>query len=58
MGLYGNHVLPHVINCACGMKAVRPLRKRAAEGLHIALAESAAAFAAWYRQQDELRRDR
>jgi len=34
MGLYGNHVLPHIINCACGMKAVRPLRKRASEGLH------------------------
>lgn len=34
MGFYGDHVLPRIIDCACGMKAVRPLRSRVCEGLH------------------------
>ena len=33
MGLYGEQVLPRIINVACGMKAVAPLRKRVCEGL-------------------------
>ena len=33
MGLYGEHVLPRVINVACGLKAVAPLRRRVCEGL-------------------------
>jgi ubiquinone/menaquinone biosynthesis C-methylase UbiE len=33
MGLYGEHVLPRVINVACGMKVVDPLRRRVCEGL-------------------------
>jgi SAM-dependent methyltransferase len=33
MGLYGEHVLPRVINAACGMKTVEPLRRRVCEGL-------------------------
>lgn len=34
MGFYGERVLPRIINCACGMKANVPLRKRVCEGLH------------------------
>jgi len=34
MGIYGTHVLPRIINVACGMKASRPLRRRVCEGLH------------------------
>lgn len=34
MGLYGEQVLPRVINVVCGMKAMRPLRQRTCEGLH------------------------
>jgi SAM-dependent methyltransferase len=33
MGLYGEHVLPRIVNCACGLKAVAPLRQRVCEGL-------------------------
>jgi ubiquinone/menaquinone biosynthesis C-methylase UbiE len=33
MGIYGDHVLPRLVNCACGLKAVDPLRKRVCEGL-------------------------
>jgi ubiquinone/menaquinone biosynthesis C-methylase UbiE len=34
MGMYGEHVLPRMINVACGMKAMHPLRSRVCEGLH------------------------
>jgi ubiquinone/menaquinone biosynthesis C-methylase UbiE len=33
MGIYGERVLPRIINCACGLKAVDPLRRRVCEGL-------------------------
>ena len=33
MGIYGEHVLPRIINVACGMKTVEPLRRRVCEGL-------------------------
>jgi SAM-dependent methyltransferase len=33
MGIYGEHVLPRIINVACGLKAVEPLRRRVCEGL-------------------------
>ncbi len=33
MGLYGEHVLPRIIDVACGLKAVHPLRQRVCEGL-------------------------
>jgi ubiquinone/menaquinone biosynthesis C-methylase UbiE len=33
MGIYGDHVLPRLVNCVCGLKAVDPLRKRVCEGL-------------------------
>ena len=33
MGLWGDRILPHVIDKACGMDDVRPLRERACEGL-------------------------
>src|SRR5215207_4623522 len=33
MGLYGEHVLPRVINLACGMKSAEPLRRRVCAGL-------------------------
>jgi len=33
MGLYGERVLPRVIDVACGLKTVEPLRRRACEGL-------------------------
>jgi SAM-dependent methyltransferase len=34
MGIYDEHVLPRIINVACGMKPLRPLRSRVCEGLH------------------------
>ncbi|MFP5255929.1 MAG: class I SAM-dependent methyltransferase [Acidimicrobiia bacterium] len=34
MGIYGEHVLPRVIDKVCGMKSMRPLRERTCEGLH------------------------
>jgi ubiquinone/menaquinone biosynthesis C-methylase UbiE len=33
MGLYGEQVLPRIINAACGMKANDPLRRRVCAGL-------------------------
>ena len=33
MGLYREHVLPRIVNAACGLKGVRPLRRRVCEGL-------------------------
>jgi ubiquinone/menaquinone biosynthesis C-methylase UbiE len=33
MGLYGDHVLPRVVNCSCGLKSAAPLRRRVCEGL-------------------------
>jgi SAM-dependent methyltransferase len=33
MGLYGEQVLPRIINVACGLKAAEPLRRRVCEGL-------------------------
>ena len=33
MGVYGDHMLPHIINVACGMKASNKLRERACAGL-------------------------
>ena len=33
MGCYGERVLPHIINCLCGLKAVDPLRRRVCDGL-------------------------
>ena len=33
MGLYGEQVLPRIINVACGLKAAAPLRSRVCEGL-------------------------
>ncbi|HEX9230390.1 MAG TPA: class I SAM-dependent methyltransferase [Jatrophihabitantaceae bacterium] len=33
MGWYGEHVLPRIIQAACGMKTVQPLRRRVCEGL-------------------------
>jgi len=33
MGVYGEHVLPRIINVCCGLKPLRPLRERVCEGL-------------------------
>ncbi len=33
MGVYGDHVLPRIVNAACGMKASLPLRQRVCERL-------------------------
>jgi SAM-dependent methyltransferase len=33
MGLYGEQILPRVINVGCGMKNAQPLRRRVCEGL-------------------------
>lgn len=33
MAIYGDHVLPRVINFACGMKVARPARERTCAGL-------------------------
>jgi ubiquinone/menaquinone biosynthesis C-methylase UbiE len=33
LGIYGEHVLPRIINVACGMKTVEPLRQRVCAGL-------------------------
>jgi len=33
MGLYGEHVLPRIINVACGLKGAEPLRRRVCDGL-------------------------
>lgn len=34
MAIYGEQVLPRIINVACGMKVTKPLRRRVCEGLH------------------------
>jgi len=34
MGFYSEHVLPRMINVACGVKLLRSLRERTCEGLH------------------------
>jgi ubiquinone/menaquinone biosynthesis C-methylase UbiE len=34
MGVYQEHVLPRIINVACGMTSNEPLRERVCEGLH------------------------
>ena len=39
MGLYGEQVLPRLINVACGMKVAEPLRQRVCEGLEGEVAE-------------------
>ena len=33
MGIYGEHILPRLVNAACGMKNAEPLRRRVCEGL-------------------------
>ena len=33
MGVYGEHVLPRIVNVVCGMKNAEPLRRRVCEGL-------------------------
>ncbi|MYR08568.1 methyltransferase domain-containing protein [Gordonia sp. SID5947] len=33
MGFYDDRILPHLINVTCGMSSLRPLRRRACEGL-------------------------
>jgi ubiquinone/menaquinone biosynthesis C-methylase UbiE len=33
MGFYNEHVVPRIVNTACGMKMTRPLRRRVCEGL-------------------------
>jgi len=33
MGVYGDHVLPRLIDVACGLQAVEPLRRRVCDGL-------------------------
>jgi SAM-dependent methyltransferase len=33
MGIYGEHVLPRIVNASCGLKSVAPLRRRVCEGL-------------------------
>jgi ubiquinone/menaquinone biosynthesis C-methylase UbiE len=33
MGLYGEHVLPRIVNATCGLKTVDPLRRRVCDGL-------------------------
>ena len=34
MGIYTTHVLPRIVNAACGMKSAEPLRQRVCQGLH------------------------
>src|SRR3954468_16287323 len=34
MGLYGEHVLPRIIDVACNLKVAREQRQRVCEGLH------------------------
>jgi SAM-dependent methyltransferase len=33
MGFYGEQVLPRIVNAACGLKGVEPLRRRVCDGL-------------------------
>jgi ubiquinone/menaquinone biosynthesis C-methylase UbiE len=39
MGIYGEHLLPRIIDFACGLKTVEPLRRRVCEGLEGAVVE-------------------
>ena len=39
MGIYGEHILPRIVNAACGMKNAEPLRRRVCEGLEGELVE-------------------
>jgi ubiquinone/menaquinone biosynthesis C-methylase UbiE len=39
MGIYDEHVLPRIINVACGVKPLRSLRERVCQGLHGQLVE-------------------
>jgi SAM-dependent methyltransferase len=34
LGIYGDHVLPRIVNVACGTKVAREQRQRVCEGLH------------------------
>lgn len=34
MGFYATHLLPRIVNVACGMKSADPLRQRVCAGLH------------------------
>ncbi|MFC7495194.1 MULTISPECIES: class I SAM-dependent methyltransferase [unclassified Nocardioides] len=34
MGVYADHVLPRIVNVACGAKVAHPLRERVCAGLH------------------------
>src|SRR3954452_17968444 len=34
MGIYGNRILPHIVDKACGMKTNRPLRERVCADLY------------------------
>ena len=45
MGLYGEQVLPRIINVACGLKGVAPLRRRVCEGLEASVVDLALARA-------------
>ena len=33
MGIYGDHILPRIVNCACGLKSVEPQRARVCRDL-------------------------
>ena len=39
MGFYGDHVLPRIVDVACGMKTADPLRRRVCAGLHGSVVE-------------------
>jgi SAM-dependent methyltransferase len=39
MGLYGDQILPRIVNAACGLKGVAPLRRRVCEGLEGSVVE-------------------
>jgi ubiquinone/menaquinone biosynthesis C-methylase UbiE len=34
MGIYGDRILPHIVDKACGVKTTHPLRQRVCSGLH------------------------
>ncbi|MDQ1516755.1 MAG: hypothetical protein QOE80_2585 [Actinomycetota bacterium] len=38
MGIYGEQVLPRIINVACGLKPLRRLRGRVCQGLPLGVA--------------------
>jgi SAM-dependent methyltransferase len=33
MGYYNDHIVPHIVNTACGMKSLHPMRERVCAGL-------------------------